>query len=246
MSENWDFYFRQIEGKAASMFVDLGIVSQTPIAALPNMAYIRLFMNAAREDGLSSPEEFDALIGIEDAMEERLVNEETAYVGRSTHDSCRDFFFYVANMDDWPFRVSDFMQSFAAYRYEVGNREDADWSLYLEYLYPEPAERQSIENGRVCDALERNGDGLSKPREIDHWISFSSSHNLENFLTDSSLLGFSIRQISERDGTHWAQIWRIDIPTRKGIDDVVAEIITLAVRHAGEYDGWESVVMTEE
>jgi regulator of RNase E activity RraB len=243
MTDDWDFYFCQVENKPASIFVDLGIVCEVPIASLPNMAYMRLFMNAPREDGLSSREEFDALVGIEKAMEERLVNEETAYVGRCTHDSCRDFFFYANNVDDWALRVSGFMQSFPAYRHEVGSREDADWSLYAEYLYPKPADRQNIENGRVCDALERNGDGLSEPREIDHWISFPTAQNLDDFVTDSCRLGFATRQISERDGTHWAQIWRVDIPSRQGIDELVADVIGLAAKYGGEYDGWESAVM---
>lgn len=40
MSEEWDFYFCQVDDKPASIFVDLGIREQVPIAALPHRARI--------------------------------------------------------------------------------------------------------------------------------------------------------------------------------------------------------------
>lgn len=136
MTDNWDSYFLQIDDKAASISVDLGARAAAPRPSLSFMAYVHLHMNSPSSDGLSSQEEFDNLVEIEDSLKTRLVDEETEYVGCCTNDSCLDFFFYVAQPREWGRRVNDCMNSFPAYSYGMGWREDAAWSTYLLFLYP--------------------------------------------------------------------------------------------------------------
>lgn len=90
MSDNWDFYAARIDDQPASIFVDLGAESAAPIASLGHMAYVRLYMKHPRPDGLSSSDEYDTLVGVEDAMEASLVGDDVVYVGRNTSNGCRD------------------------------------------------------------------------------------------------------------------------------------------------------------
>lgn len=247
MTDDWDFYFLRVDDKPASIYVDLGAYSSAPNPKMPHMAYVRLHMREPRDDGLSSQAEFDALITVEDALKAALVNTETEYVGRCTTNSCRDFFFYVSTPQAWPARVSTCMRSFVDYRYEADTREEPDWSSYFSYLYPSDADRQTIENRRVCEALERNGDKLSEPREIDHWAYFNDEESLNAYVAEARQLGFEVRAVSAPGGTHnkhCAQLWRSDIPAFNSIDDVTLPLFNLATKNGGEYDGWESIVVT--
>jgi len=138
------------------------------------------------------------------------------------------------------------MRSFGGYQYEADSREEPDWSSYFSYLYPSDADRQTIENRRVCEALERNGDKLSEAREIDHWAYFPDAESLKAYVAEASQLGFEVRAISVPDESHQtycAQLWRSDIPAFNAIDDVTLPLFDLAAKHGGEYDGWESIVV---
>lgn len=247
MTDDWDFYFLRVDDKPASIYVDLGAHGFAPNPKLPHMAYVRLRMREPRSDGLSSREEFDALVAVEDALKAALVDPETDYVGRCTTNSCRDFFFYVAHPGTWASRVAACMRSFGGYLYEADTREEPDWSSYFSYLYPSDADRQTIENRRVCEALERNGDKLSEAREIDHWAYFPDAESLKAYVAEATQLGFEVRAISVPDEAHrsyCARLWRSDIPAFNAIDDVTLPLFDLAAKHGGEYDGWESIVVT--
>ena len=245
MSENWDFYFLRVDDKPASIFVDLGIASEAPIKALPFMAYVRVYMKHPRSDGLSSQVEFDALTSIEDAIEVSLLDGGgTIYVGRNTCDGVRDFYFYTAQAQGWDGRANALMKSFAAYEFTSGCRSDSEWATYFDFLYPSDADRQRIENRRVCDALRERGDVLTDEREIDHWAYFPSLSARSAFIEQASGLGFRLRLMHEpeRPGDRYGvQLFRIDVPD--DIDDVTLPLFQLATALGGEYDGWETQVI---
>jgi regulator of RNase E activity RraB len=114
-------------------------------------------------------------------------------------------------------------------------------------LYPSDAARRTIENRHVCEGLEQNGDSLVEPREIDHWAHFPDANKRNAFVAEALQLGFSIRALSAPDENrdqYSAQLWRADVPTYNNIDDVTLPLFNLAIEHGGEYDGWESVVVT--
>jgi regulator of RNase E activity RraB len=246
MSEDWDFYLCTVDGKLASMYVDLGRIHAAPMAGLPFMACVRLRLGAPREDGMSSNEEYEALIEVEDALTGRLVDEGAVYVGRCTTDGFRDFYFYVARTEGWEQRVADCMSFFPGYAFEALAREEPDWLTYLSYLYPNAAQWQTISNRRVCDALLHNGDPLIEAREIDHWAYFPDESCRNAFVEEALGLGYALRSIHRTDDDErpWcAQVWRIDVPGFDRIDAATTPLFDLAGKFDGYYDGWESVVL---
>ena len=245
MTDNWDFYALRVDGEPASIFVDLGIRSHAPLSTHTHMAYVRLHMNQPRPDGLSSSEEFDTLIEIEKAMEANLCSDEVGYVGRNTSGGCRDFYFYAVTASEWERKVDTTLSSFKDYKYETGSREDPGWSTYLNFLMPGDLDRQRIENRRVCEALERHGDKLTVGREIDHWCYFPSPEAVDAYIMEVSTQGFKVRNRPVIDkGTlrFGAQIWRLDTPSFSNIDAVTLPLFEAALRHDGQYDGWECPV----
>lgn len=245
MTDNWDFYALRVDGEPASIFVDLGIQSEAPMDSHPHLAYVRLHMNKPRQDGLSSQEEFDALINIEKAIEAHLCGSAVGYVGRNTSGGCRDFYFYASSGDGWKSRVDRVLSVFEGYKYETGTREDAGWSTYLNFLLPDKVDRQRIENRRVCEALERHGDKLVAEREIDHWCYFQSPEAVDAYLGEVMAKGYQLRNRSigeEGDLRYGAQVWRVDVPSYGQIDAVTLPLFEAAERNGGDYDGWECPV----
>ena len=247
MTDNWDFYATRVDDQPASIFVDLGAESAAPVALLAHMAYVRLYMKHPRPDGLSSNDEYDALVGLEDAMEADLVGDDVVYVGRNTSNGCRDFYFYTSKPASWEVKVRQALVDFGGYEYDVGNRDDAEWSTYFNFLLPGEVDRQRIENRRVCESLERHGDKLVVAREIDHWIYFESPEALETCLAELEAMGFKMRAKhpnSQGKMPYGVQVWRSDIPSYDNIDDVTLPLLRAAASQKGDYDGWECAVET--
>jgi len=82
MSDKWDFYPLLVDDQPASIFVDLGIAAEAPIATHAHMAYVSVEMRHPRDDGLSSQEEFEDLCRLEDAIIPKICAGNAIYVGR--------------------------------------------------------------------------------------------------------------------------------------------------------------------
>ena len=104
MSDDWDFYFCRVDNEPESIFVDLGIREEVPIAGLPHLAWLRLYMRMPRPDGLSSNAEYETLVAIEDSVSHAIETADVRlqYVGRNTSGGCRDFYLYAEDgMGAW-------------------------------------------------------------------------------------------------------------------------------------------------
>jgi uncharacterized protein (TIGR01619 family) len=248
VSDTWDFYPTCVDDKPASIFVDLSIARAAPMRALPHMAHLRVHMNAPRPDGLSSQAEFAALTALEDRLSAGLSDERsTIYVGRNTSNGVRDFYFYTSCPDDWESRVAEFMLSSAEYRFECGVRVDAEWQTYFRFLYPSKEDRRRMKNRRVFEALKERGDNLTEAREIDHWAYFPTDEARSAFIARAAALGFELRCTSEpeKEGERFgAQIFHVARPSPDAIDDVTVRLFALAEELGGDYDGWETPVIT--
>lgn len=248
MSDEWNFYSCNIKDKIASIFVDLGIFDSTPIDTLPFMAYVRLSMNSPDDNGMPSREEYDTLVAIEEALEDKLAIDGTIYIGRCTTDSHRDFFFYTDRSSAWIKSVADCLAAFPDYEYTADTRAEPDWATYRSYLYPSKADRQTIDNRRICLLLEENGDRLTTAREIEHWAYFTDDRHRSEFVAQVTKFGFKIVSLTESPSDentvkYLAHISKFDIPSLDNIDNITLPIFYIAIEHNGEYDGWGTAVI---
>ena len=244
MESRWDFYQCRVDGDAASIYVDLGWANSAPAPSMSNMAYVRVRMRHPRADGLSSQDEFEALIALEDSLVPQLEEQgSVVFVGRNTSGGCRDFYFYSRAQEDWQGKVEAAMRAHPAYRYETGIREDSGWSTYFEFLFPSDRAIQTIENRHVCEALQGRGDDLQKVRNIDHWAYFGDAVTRDRFSTAVKALGFRTEEAMEPDeeNGYGIRVSRPDAPAR--VDDPVLALFDAAVEVGGTYDGWETHVV---
>jgi uncharacterized protein (TIGR01619 family) len=208
------------------------------------MSYIRLYLSKPNDEGLSTQEEYDTLCNIEDALDDGLTKSgDVVYVGRNTSDGCRDFYFYTSEPSTWSNKVKSIMSTFPSYEYDEGDREDKDWEVYFNFLYPTARDWETIQSRRVCDNLNENGDSLSEKRVIDHWINFHNEAERTAFEKEAISLNYQVRtHIEEVEGEYsiGIQLYHTDIPSPY----VSLELFDLAHKHNGDYSGWETAVIT--
>jgi len=248
--EEWEFYFSNVDDKFASIFVDLGLRKIAPITDKPNVVWISIKMNNAREDGLSSQEESELLGVIEDALVDRIsVKHNSIYIGRLTSAGDRNLYFYFGDTILYDKTVSEVMVAYPKYQFDFGTKEDKEWDGYFNFLYPTPQQFQCIQNRRVIDQLEKGGDKLSKQREVFHWIYFKSDSDREKYLDKIKNDNFTI--VDKGSDKSWGEfayrleIKRVDKVDINSVNEYVIYLWKLANEIGGEYDGWETSVEKE-
>ncbi|MFK7975682.1 MAG: DUF695 domain-containing protein [Halioglobus sp.] len=244
--DDWDFYFCEVDSEPASIYLNLGLRQSPPVTERPVMAYARIRMPNPRQDGLCSDEDFEALAELEDLLVAGVAEKlDALFVGRNTSSGTRDFYFYLVSEDDWVETVRGVLDQ-TALEHQAGCRADPEWEVYGGFLYPSGRERQEIQNRRVCDVLESQGDALQQARDIDHWIHFKTSDARSRFENEVTELGFSVRsrgEPSEESVLFSLQIFRMDELSRENIDKISLELFDVALELDADYDGWEASVV---
>ena len=246
-SEDWDFYFSNFDNKIASIYVDLGFYKIAPIKDHTNVVWVSIKMNNPRKDGLSSDKESNLLYKIEDILVDRLkARFNSIYVGRITTTGIRKLYFYFEDTLQCDKVISDAMSIYPKYHFDFGSKEDKEWSIYLDSLYPNPRQFQSIQNRRVVDQLEKGGDKLTKAREVAHWLYFKTEKDRETFLSRINSEGFSIvdKDFDKSLGVlpYRLHIKRVDKVDLESVDIYVIHLWEIATECNGDYDGWETSV----
>lgn len=248
MSDEWDFYFANVNDSIASLFLDLGIRDSVPDLSRPQLLWCWVYFRSPREDGLSSSEESPVLNEIEDVLT-RAIHEEVGadFVGRITTSGRREFYFYGPTIDGFDFAVSQVRTNFPIYDFDNGTKDDPDWSHYFDVLLPTPEDFQRIGNRRVIETLQKNGDSLRLSRIVSHWAYFKTTEGRSTFIDQISQRGFqvvkdSLAHIPDKKLPFGVTIERADHVDWNSINDVTIELFQLAQNTGGKYDGWETSV----
>jgi regulator of RNase E activity RraB len=168
--------------------------------------------------------------------------------GRITTQGRREFYFYAKTESDFAKAVEGALAAFKEYKFDLGSQEDPLWGHYLGVLYPSPEDLERIKNGKVLDVLREKGDVLSTPRDVQHWIYFRSHESRSLFRRAAIDSGFEVMFESDSSKTtlpFGISVMRKQSVDREQIDASVIELFRLAQQYEGDYDGWETPVVTE-
>ncbi len=197
-----------------------------------------------RPDGLSSQEEFDDLVKVDDALEAAITLAGGVYVGRITGSGVRDYFCYEPDGESVGAAAADALKASPAYTHESGGRPDPEWGVYFDLLYPSDIDRQKMGNRDVLDNLERHGDDLQAPRKIEHWIHFADELSRQRFQEHVRSQGFVVENAytaDEGDRPLVLVIAQNGVPAQ--IDEINIQLVEAASEYGGVYDGWETLIL---
>ena len=204
MTDNWDSYLCEVDGKPASILVDLGAVAQAPMQRFPCLGYVTIALRGPDENGFPRREEFETLSVLEDSLEAALTGSGTAvHIGRCITDGRYELIFYTISHDDWNRQVAAIMENLPPYAWEAGAHYEPGWDTYLGFLFPGEQDLLVIQNRRLLHQLQEEGDSLEKNRPITHWLDFLDPDSGKAFCRAAQKLGFHVEETeaaSEPDG----------------------------------------------
>lgn len=239
MSDRWDFYSLRVDDEPASIFLDMGIADEAPISAYAIRGCVRVSMLRPRADGLSSQEEFNDLVALEDHVTPLIgARNKALYVGRNTSGGYRDFYFYTGDAAAFETAATEAMISYPTYGFELHTSPDPEWRAYFDFLYPPPLSRQQMANRALQDALSDQGDDLDEPRPIDHLLLSTEAGKLEELAALLRTQGYLVsnRRTYDDDGVFALEFQRVDKPSE--MQDVALGLYQMATLHGADYDGW--------
>jgi uncharacterized protein (TIGR01619 family) len=248
MSDIWKSYLCRVNDSLASIRFDLGLRGEVPIDSKPWLLWVWVYFQTPRPDGLSDGKEAPTLFQIEDALTPELARRCSAMLcGAITTEGRREFYFYGENSRGFGKAVASAMAQFDGYKFDTGEKNDPLWEQYLDVLYPSEEDLQRIANRDLLDQLETRGDVLSVIREVHHWIYFRSKQSRESFKEAVAKSGYTIcSNLEGKDDRSFGLIVsRVQSVEQEVTDAVVLELLRLARQFDGEYDGWETPIVTQ-
>lgn len=239
----WRAYMTEVGGKLASVFVDTS-AGQCGPRTLDHLITVCLQANEVRDNGLPSSEDFDRVCDLEERIRSELESSRFRSVGRVTAGGIFELYFYCAQIDQFLPRVEQLAKG-TGLSIAVEEREDPNWAIYKDRLYPSPEAWRQIKDLQVLEALRDAGDDLMRLRQVDHWLYFASSTAREEAADQLVADGFDIADKGEEKGNErpWSlHVSRVDSVRPQDISNLTVSLMHLAEEHAGEYDGWETSV----
>lgn len=249
MPEDWNFYLCNVNDVLASVFLDLGLRAIIPDKGKPNLLWVWVYLKWPRDDGLSASSEFESLKVIEEKLTETMMERFDALLcGRITTDGRREFYYYARRSEQLESAVEDAMSKLRDYEFDCGSKYDPEWRQYLDVLYPSDEDQQRIENRKVLEVLEQKNDTLKRPRDVCHWIYFRTEADRGEFWDAVSPLEYRVQsqlQSYRSDFPFGVCIVRFQSVNPTELDNAVIELFRLAKKHRGDYDGWETQVISQ-
>jgi uncharacterized protein (TIGR01619 family) len=244
VDHDWEPYITNVNGKVASILVDLSLHAEIPDSNKPWLLWVWLWLKSPRADGLSDWPELETLSAVEARLTQMLVQKCSGILsGSITTLGRREFYFYGTNPEQLETAVHDTRNVFRAYKFDWGSQEDLNWLQYRDVLFPSDEQMQCIQNRKVLEVLKKNGDLLKDLRGISHWAYFKSTADRKSFKDEVQKLGYRIDSESEDFGDEYPQgicFDKIQSLNPSDVDNAVLELFRLALKFGGSYDGWET------
>ncbi|MFD2247716.1 DUF695 domain-containing protein [Pontibacter ruber] len=249
-SPDWDVYFTFVDNLPAFFSVDLGLADIAPMQDKPDLIEIVIGLQQPDEDGFPGEGEWEVLEEMEDTMVSTLeARLEAQYVAKTLNNGRRALYFYTGETLLLEQLMEEITAQFSSYAIEYQVSEDPEWNIYLEYLYPDEEAMLKINNNRMLQALEEQGDQPHIPRNISHWLYFKSEQDRKACAEALQEEGFTVQSMAETqdvDGMPFElEVYREDKTDEDTITEVTGLLWQLAANYNGDYDGWETIVLQE-
>ena len=246
---DWDVYFCYLDDAPAFISVDLGFHDFAPLPDKPNLIEIVVGLQSTNEDGFPDNGEWAKLEEIEDMLvnsfEEKL---EAVFVGKTLNNGRRGLYFYSGETLLVEQMAEELKAQFPDYAIAHQITEDPDWEVYFEYLYPDEESLLRIQNNKILKLLEEQGDQAFVPRRISYTLYFRDLKDREAAKKEIEGSDFEVEAEDSSDARELPH--RLVLAKQSKADEETIYLTTemlmqLAIKHDGEFDGWETQIVQE-
>ncbi len=236
-----EIFLREEDGKQVYIEVDLNAYGYSN-------KYGWLLSVFVKFDALDeSAEGFEEFLEAKESLIIALEHEEKAkYVGSRVIDGWSELYFYAQGSKGLDAVVRDILKP-ANYIYESNVVRDAKWDFHYRNLAPKELELCHIESEKIIFLLSQEGDDLSIPREVEHYISFTMPTQKNKFLNSLVLEGFTVKdEISSEEFEHGVALVKTHAVTSEEVKKVVNELFEAIKKEQGYYEGWSTLLIEDE
>jgi hypothetical protein len=241
-ADDWDAYECEINQRAVSIFVNLSAIRRAPS---PDKPWLLRISARTLTAGSGAPYAERSLSELQYmAIGDLADGDSCEFVGSVSSCTSRDLYFYSTSIKRFGRVVEKARSAFPQCSIDCRSEPDRQWRQYREVLYPGAIEMQRIRNRRVLRQLELGRDDHSVIRPVDHGLYFRTVLDSTGFIGAAGKIGFrprfppKLRTSSRLARPFFVSVVRSDPVTSDHICDVALELLMLAIRFDGEYDGW--------
>lgn len=242
--QDWNVYFSRIGDAPAALRINLALIEVAPLAEYPQHVRVSMKLEQTNEHGFPMPEESEAVYDIEDQMD-RLAGNDNIPAGIVTTDGAANWHFYSRDAEAFAQACRTLLTQNDRVC-DIKISEDAEWSFYQEFLYPDRYELQAIRNEQVLRRFRQDGDRLEQPRPIDHWLFFHTEADLNAAAAKVDTLGYTVSDSDRIEQEEDHPSYRLQLSKNAPLTDIdndTWELIDIAHENNGDYDGWGSILV---
>ncbi len=168
------------------------------------------------------------------------------YAGMRVVDGWSELYFYAKEAKNLDSVVMSMLRD-NYYKYETSVVKDAKWDFYHKNLSPTELEFCNIESSKIIFLLQEEGDNLSCEREVEHYLSFDTETQRDRFIQKALDLGYKFKdEISSEEFDYGVALSKEHSVEQERVDAVVKELYELAKKEHGYYEGWSTVLVTND
>jgi len=168
------------------------------------------------------------------------------YVGTRIVDGWSEFYFYAPSSKELDSTVHKTLSS-SDYIYESNVVRDTKWGFYEIELFPTELETHHIQSSKIIFLLEEEGDDLSLQREVEHYAIFDTATQKDRFINTALDAGFRVKDdIATDEYEYGIALVKVHRPQSQEVQKIVEELFVLIKKELGYYEGWSTVLSTEE
>ncbi len=247
-AENCKSYSCEVNDKPASIAVNMELAGSAPVRSKPLLLWVWVQLKSPTTEGLADQSELAAINDMENELTSRLLSAcDAVYAGRITTEGRQEFYFYSGSEERFLISTDAAMGRFPQYEIEQGTHHDLDWNHYFDVLYPSGQDIEHVKNQSVIEILTDYGDTLDSVRDVRHFIYFKQSQDRSRFASRAQALDYQVVCESEYPEGEYPLgliIMRDQGVTQDIMDTAVIELIDLAEEIGGNYDGWETEIVS--
>lgn len=247
--EKWDAYIASYDDGPGSTTVRMDLKE---IAPVKDYSFIIITGINYEPDERGFPlNSMDDLYQVDDSLFSILSSKEIIHSGTFTHQGERLNYFYtkdtigIRSILEEKYALCFPDKKYPAIRIE----EDKNWEAYLDFLYPNEDIQNYMGDQAVLEQLEKHGDDMTTPRQIDHWVYFKTAEEGKKFVAEIKTEGFKIvgvNKLEEGELPFQLQFFKESNIDLDSVYELTTHLRLLAKKYNGDYDGWETFIVKKE
>ena len=235
-----EFFNREEDGQTIAIEVDMSAYGYSKKFSWLFSVFVKYHV----EDETS--EAYEEFLETKESLIIALEHEDRAkYIGMRIVDGWSEFYFYASSSKDLDNIVAKMLKG-SEYAYESNIVKDAKWNFHYKNLLPSDLELAHIQSEKIIFLLEEEDDDLSVPRQVEHYLSFTTPTQKNRFVNTLDLEGFSFKDEIESDEfEHGIALVKEHTVLSDDIKKNVGILFEAVQKEHGFYEGWSTILASE-